>query len=512
MASGDCWITDNLRDIEGWRAENLPLTVGSNETAKLFDTILRQSATYNQPDRELNDLGQRKRAMMETEPDFVMGLVLDFGMQNLSTAKSPYLDASLHNQLDAVVELAKAKKCTAREIKHAEAVNAAGHGYTRRACSLWGEILHEHPNDLLALKMLYDTNFFIGDYEGCRDVPGRALRLWEPPQPQLKSYLHGIYSYGLEECGDFEESRRQAQLGLGYNPKDGWCVHAIAHCYEMESDFEGGLRFMEKTKPNWANCAALAPHNLWHTALFNVEKGDYEAALSLYDDEMIARRSGIILDITDSSSLLQRLQMEGVTVGAERWRDLLAMAKGHLDDHILLFNDVHFSLVLSNSWKAVADGEDCVEGERAINDLCKSHLRSLDQYAFTTGKGDNADVTRRIGIALCQAIVDYNSGNYSSAFTKLYPVRTELVGLGGSWAQRDVFMQLLIHSGLNSGDQGMVAQAMGVIQERETLKPNSPVAKRLLAKHKTSTDSGVGLESGFEDDEYIVVGGDQRIR
>jgi hypothetical protein len=475
------WVSDNLRDVSGWRAEGLPLTVSSNEVAKTYDCLLRQYVSYHNAS-VMGDFKSQLGRMMEGEPDFVMGQVLDHCMQVAMQKRSPYSSPAYQQSLDELLLLARAKSLTKREQKHAEAVHLCAHGYTRKACALWDEILAAHPNDLLALKMRYDIAFFLGDYEACRDVPGRVIQAWEPPQPQIRSYMHGIYSYGLEECGDFVEARRQSEIGLTFDPKCGWCVHAVAHCYEMESDYEGGLAYMEKTKPHWANCSALAPHNLWHTALFNVEKGDYETALTIYDDEMLNRRSGIILDITDSTSLLQRLQMEGVEVGAERWRELFALSKHHLDDHVLLFNDAHFSVVLSNSMR-FADSED---EESLLRELCRKHMTSVQIHALS-GQGDNAALTQHIGVDLCSAVYDYAEGRYSSAFERLYPVRSEMVGLGGSWAQRDVFKQLLVHSGLRSGDPATVMKALGVLEERELLKPNSPVAKRLVEKHKSTS-------------------------
>jgi len=71
-----------------------------------------------------------------------------------------------------------------------------------------------------------------------------------------------------------------------------------------------------------------------------------------------------------------------------------------------------------------------------------------------------------------------------------------MVGLGGSWAQRDVFKQLLVHSGLRSGEPTTVLKALGVLEEREALKPNSPVAKRLVEKHKSTHHAGSGIATG----------------
>ena len=88
---------------------------------------------------------------------------------------------------------------------------------------------------------------------------------------------------------------------------------AIAHCYEMNGKFDEGIEFMESTVKNWEPCFILACHNFWHNSLMYIEKGNYEAALTLFDQEIYKRsKSNQMLDIVDAASLLSRLEMEGL--------------------------------------------------------------------------------------------------------------------------------------------------------------------------------------------------------
>lgn len=109
----------------------------------------------------------------------------------------------------------------------------------------------------------------------------------------------------------------------------------------------------------------LACHNFWHTALFYVEKGDIEGAVSIYDKycffevtqvntaifSEIGRRgkSGSMLDVVDAASLLLRLEFEGFEVGEHRWQSLVPLVEPHIDDHVLSFNDAHVSMVLTHA-------------------------------------------------------------------------------------------------------------------------------------------------------------------
>ena len=46
-------------------------------------------------------------------------------------------------------------------------------------------------------------------------------------------YVHGLYAFGLEECGEYGPASDHARLALEVNPGDAWAAHAQAHCYEV---------------------------------------------------------------------------------------------------------------------------------------------------------------------------------------------------------------------------------------------------------------------------------------
>lgn len=91
-------------------------------------------------------------------------------------------------------------------------------------------------------------------------------------------------------------------------------------------------------------------------------------------------------------------------------------------------------------------------------------------------------LARDVGLPLCQALVEAQSGNPDGVVELLLPIRHRIVQIGGSNAQRDVFNQLLIHAALNcsSGIHKNVAQSL--LMERDALKPNSPLTARLIRR------------------------------
>lgn len=52
-----------------------------------------------------------------------------------------------------------------------------------------------------------------------------------------------------------------------------------------------------------------------------------------------------------------------------------------------------------------------------------------------TGQGSNHQITKEVGLAVCEALVDYNNEDYSAAVEKIWPLRCHLVNIGGSDAQ-----------------------------------------------------------------------------
>lgn len=58
-------------------------------------------------------------------------------------------------------------------------------------------------------------------------------------------------------------------------------------------------------------------------------------------------------------------------------------------------------------------------------------------WSFCREPGDNQQhkLAQTIGIPMCQALIEYDEGNYNRAFGLLYPLRYHMVDIGGSDAQ-----------------------------------------------------------------------------
>uniref|UniRef100_A0A6Q2Z808 Tetratricopeptide repeat protein 38 n=1 Tax=Esox lucius TaxID=8010 RepID=A0A6Q2Z808_ESOLU len=449
------------RDSEGaWRAEGLPLTTSSNEACKIYDAILTQYVTWRN-DESLGGIEGCISTVKSADPDFVMGHVISTGLELVGTGSSVRLNERLASAVKRTVELAQSQEdITPRERLHVRAIEHFSKGNFPKACDLWEEILVEHPTDLLALKFAHDGFFYLGAQTQMRDSVARVLPHWKPHMP-LYSYLKGLYSFGLLETHFYDQAEKIAKEGLALTPDDAWCVHSVAHVHEMKAEVDKGLKFMESTEKDWKGCDMLACHNYWHWALYFLEKV-----------QIVSRRgkaSGAMLDIVDACSLLYRLEMEGVCV-KDRWRELQQVTEPHMDDHVLLFNDLHF---LMSSLGAKESGG-LAQSRRLLEGLQELAKSPEDNYQHQLAGG--------LGLPMCQAMVEYEQGNYRRTVELLLPMRYHVTQIGGSDAQRDVFNLLLIHAAMKSEETHHHKLARSLLVEREAIKPNSPLTDRLIQR------------------------------
>ena len=55
----------------------------------------------------------------------------------------------------------------------------------------------------------------------------------------------------------------------------------------MHDRADQGIAFLQKCQDNWDDCVrkgSMAAHVWWHLALLHIEKGNFEEALTLYDN------------------------------------------------------------------------------------------------------------------------------------------------------------------------------------------------------------------------------------
>jgi tetratricopeptide (TPR) repeat protein len=349
---------------------------------------------------------------------------------------------------------------SSREKRHLEAAKAWAAGQIIGATDIWEDILVDHPTDALALRFAHDSYFYLGHSFSIRDSVARVLPAWGRENPNY-GYVLGQYAFGLEEAGELRRAEEAGRSAIARNAEDGWAVHAIAHVLETESRQLEGIGFLKASRPAWSKAHALSVHNGWHLALYLIEEGRFAEVLADYDSYVAPKISGdSLLDLVDASALLWRLELAGAEVG-ERWGPLASQWLTHVEDHVLVFNDLHIALAVS----------------RARGDGVERLKRSLDDYA-RHGAGDNREITVDVGRRLIDGVLAFAQGDYARSVEAILPMRYKAIRIGGSHAQRDLVTQTLISAAERSGQTNL---ARALLAERLAVRP-TPRTKRAYEK------------------------------
>lgn len=281
------------------------------------------------------------------------------------------------------------------------------------------------------------------------------------------SFVLGMHAFGLEECNQYPEAESAGLRALELAPEDCWAVHAVTHVMEMQGRIGEGARFLEERMPDWAiEDNGFAFHNWWHLALFHADRGDFAAALSIYD-RILAGAHEMALPRLDATSMLWRLQLEGADVG-ERFEAVADAWSGALEGEggFYAFNDFHAAMAFAAAGRA-----DAIRRLRA----------ALEKAAWE--KDANGEMTRVVGIDASEGLIAFAEGDSARAVEKIGAVRDIASRFGGSHAQRDVLTLTLIEAARRSGQHALAAH---LANERLVHKPASEWGRRIARRIEAS--------------------------
>lgn len=414
---------------------------GSREAAAHYDEALGHLLRF-QP-----DVVTASESAIAADPACVMAKVLRAYVGAMS---SEWPDTLAAGQLVAGVAGG-----TDREKAHLCAVSAWIEGDLFGAGRTLDTILSDHPNDMLALAVGHQVDFLTGDARNLRGRVERSRRGFGDQDPDA-AFLDGMWSFGLEEWGDYARAEEAGLRAVAANADDVWGIHAVVHTYEMQGRVAEGIRYLESRRRNWMEGTFLNVHNAWHLAIYFLECEEYAKALSIYDEVVHNERSaGVAMEMLDGSGLLWRLYLDGIDTGgrfgalADAWA-----AKDPLPWYV--FNDLHAVMALVGAGRQT-------EAEGVV--------RRLEEFARSeAGSSSNRVMVRGAGLAAARALAAFGRGDDLEVISQLAPVRHHLSIFGGSHAQRDAYQRTLLASALRASEHAL---ARTLIEERLEVRPSS---------------------------------------
>lgn len=413
--------------------DGLEFTASSPESAEKFADFTSSYMGFRR------ETGAILKEITEVDPDMPMArcakgyLAKLFGSSNHS-ARANLISADLNDHIKSV-------NANEREQQHAAALGAWCAGDLEKTTQIWEDILLENPQDGLALRLAHFTHFYSGNGHKMRDSMARILPLWSEDHRDY-GFLQGMYAFGLEESGQYEKAERYGRAAVERNPKDAWSVHSIAHVLEMTERHEEGIEWVHNLESDWSTVNNFRFHLYWHKCLYHLERGEFDLVMQIYDEQISSDiESDFYLDICNCSALLWRLEMFGVNVG-DRWKALVEVSKRHLNDKDLIFVSLHYLMALIAGGDKVA-ADQMVEGMRQWATLDETQAR----------------ICADVGLAVAAGLQHAREGRYAEAVAAIEPVRYKLNIVGGSTAQRDIFVMIMLDAAKASND-ALVARAL----------------------------------------------------
>jgi tetratricopeptide (TPR) repeat protein len=356
----------------------------------------------------------------------------------------------------ATAALALADGLGRRERGHVEALAAAASGPGDRALALVREHLGEFPRDVVALAAANGIYGLIG-FSGHQQRNEEMLALLDGLAPAYGEdwWFLSAHGFARTEALGWKAGAPLIERSLELEPRNAHAAHAWAHVLYERGDDQIGAEFVERWLPGYPPDAALHCHLSWHRALFELGLGHPDAALAIYESSVAPGRSrcSAFTTVVDSASLLWRRELAGAAPLPEAWRAVARHAGTAFPAPGLAFLDAHCAVALA----AAGDGAAL---ERWIAQL---------RVADAEGRAPSGPVTP----AVAAAMGAFAAGRYEDTIAALAPVLDQLVRVGGSWAQRDLFEHTLLAAYLRVGRP---AEARALLARRVARQPSVPVA------------------------------------
>ncbi len=322
---------------------------------------------------------------------------------------------------------------SARERRHVETLTVAIEGQAPRALAMLLEHVREFPRDAFLLSQATGVYGLIG-FSGSQDRNQDQAVLLEGLAPAYGDdwWFLSALAFAQVEDFQFERAHGNAERSLQLFHENAYGAHTMAHVLYEVGDSGSGAAFLADWIPGYDRAAELHTHLSWHWALFVLNQGDFDAVLEIYRRNIrpgVSQAPPLSL-MADCASILWRSDL----YGAKRelpWAEVRDFAAATFRRPGLMWADVHCALAYAGV------------GDQASLDQWVTAIRERHKQ----GKIRAGEVVPR----LAEGIAAFVAGDFDGVIRILEPVADQVVRIGGSHAQREIFEDTLLEAYLRAG-------------------------------------------------------------
>jgi hypothetical protein len=194
-------------------------------------------------------------------------------------------------------------------------------------------------------------------FSGRRDHHEAQLALLEELTPYWDDdwWFLGYLGWAYIETGEVARGTRLVERSLAGNPRNAHAAHQRVHGFFEQGDAAGGAEFLAAWLPSYDRAGHLHCHLSWHSALFELARGNSERARTIYLDNIrpSVAQAAPMLVLADAASFLWRWRFyEASPPLDDEWTEVAQHAQRHFPRVSLAFADLHAALAQA----ATADG------------------------------------------------------------------------------------------------------------------------------------------------------------
>ena len=224
----------------------------------------------------------------------------------------------------------------------------------------------------------------------------------------------------------------------------------LAHTYFERAEHEDGYRFLDQWLASHHPSRVFGGHLWWHIALHELGASDRDGACRTLQTG-IAGSGRVPFRIPDVASLLWRMDLYGLDADPADWQAASDFAAEVVTAPRLAFVDAHVVMAHAAAHQT----------ERLT-----LFMTQLESQAAAGNR-----VVGEVVLPLAHGVGAFADGDPAAAAQHLGPLVTsgDLVRLGGSNAQREVFEDTFIAASIESDDR---APALALLDQRLARRPS----------------------------------------